>query len=76
MAKPSDLADAENLLEVIDLFLKDLAENGYIAINAFVPRLKDEEAFLQALRTQMLNRYNRAQHLVSARVFAFNRAVP
>lgn len=59
----ADIADAKNLLEVIDLFLKDLAENGYIAINAFVPRLKDEEAFLQALRTQLLNRYNRATTL-------------
>lgn len=58
-----DLAGAENLLEVIDLFLKDLAEDGYIAINAFVPRLKDDEAFLQALRTQLLNRYNRATTL-------------
>lgn len=58
-----DLADADNLLEVIDLFLKELTENGYIAINAFVPRLKDEEAFLQALRTQLLNRYNRATTL-------------
>ena len=58
-----DLADADNLLEVIDLFLKDLAENGYIAINAFVPRLKDDEAFLQAVRMQLLNRYNRATTL-------------
>lgn len=57
------LTDAKSLLDVIKAYGKTVAEKGYIALNAFVPRLEENETYLQNLRKLLLNEFNKATTL-------------
>lgn len=57
------LAAASNLDEVLKAYGKTVGANGYIALNAFVPRLAENEVFLQGLRTDLLKQFNKATTL-------------
>ena len=58
-----ELESCESLEDVIDAYAQDLQKVGFIAINAFLPRLSDETQKMQALRTRLLNQYNVATTL-------------
>lgn len=49
--------------DIIALYAKDIPEGGYIAINAFLPRLTNEIDKMQGLRAQLLNQFNVATTL-------------
>ena len=57
------LDEANNMSNVLDLYGETVEKNGYIALNAFVPRLPEYEEFFQNLRTMMLNKFNKAPTL-------------
>ncbi|MCK9245561.1 MAG: bifunctional transaldolase/phosoglucose isomerase [Anaerolineaceae bacterium] len=51
------------LSDVLAAYASLVEENGYIALNAFLPRLNENEAFLQSLRTKLLHQVNKATTL-------------
>ncbi|MDD3948501.1 MAG: bifunctional transaldolase/phosoglucose isomerase [Anaerolineaceae bacterium] len=57
------LAQAQSLLDVIKAYGKTVEENGYFALNAFVPRLEENEKYFQNLRKLLLNEFNKATTL-------------
>ena len=57
------LSENSSLEEVLDTFAATVPENGYIALNAFMPRLQKYEVFLQELRGKLLNKFNKATTL-------------
>lgn len=57
------LDEANNMSNVLDLYGETVEKNGYIALNAFVPRLPEYEEFFQNMRTMMLNKFNKATTL-------------
>lgn len=58
-----ELETCESLEDVIDAYAQDLQKGGFIAINAFLPRLSDETQKMQSLRARLLNQYNVATTL-------------
>ena len=48
------------LSDVLAAYGSLVEENGYIALNAFMPRLNEYEAFFQSLRTKLLHQFNKA----------------
>lgn len=57
------LSENSNLEEVVAAYAATVPENGYIALNAFLPRLQQFEERLQELRAKLLNQFNRATTL-------------
>ncbi len=57
------LESVDNLSEVLKVYCQTVEENGYIALNAFVARLEQNEDLLQGLRTMLLNQFNKATTL-------------
>lgn len=60
LAGIEDCASLDDLLEKVSETIKS---NGYIAINAFLPRLPNEIEELQAFRSKLLNHFNVATAL-------------
>lgn len=58
-----ELDQAKNLGDIMNIYGQTVEENGYFAINAFVPRLPKFEHFFQNLRTDLLNKFNKATTL-------------
>lgn len=57
------LENANNLDEVLKAYGQTVLENGYIALNAFVARLPENERFFESLRSDLLQRFNKATTL-------------
>lgn len=57
------LAENSTLRDVLNAYARTVPENGYICLNAFIPRLEENIEFLQLLRGELLNRFNRATTL-------------
>ena len=57
------IEDCASLNDVLEKIADKVKVNGYIAINAFLPRLPEEVDELQALRSKLLNRFNVATAL-------------
>jgi transaldolase/glucose-6-phosphate isomerase len=57
------LSESSSLEEVLEAYAATVPEKGYIALNAFLPRLKEYENFLQDLRGKLLNKFNKATTL-------------
>ena len=58
-----ELETCESMEDVIDAYAQKLQKGGFIAINAFLPRLTDEILKMQKLRSRLLNQYNVATTL-------------
>lgn len=54
---------ANNLSDVMDIYGLTVEQNGFISLNAFVPRLVEVEEFLQELRKNLLYQFNKATTL-------------
>ena len=57
------LESAGSLEEALTSYARTVPDHGYIALNAFVPRLGAQEAFFQQLRSDLLNSFNKATTL-------------
>lgn len=55
--------EAQDLLGVLEAYAAIVPEHGFIALNAFLPRLPENIEFLQQLRAKLLNIFNRATTL-------------
>ena len=57
------LSGSSTLIDVLNAYAAKVADTGYICLNAFIPRLDENESFLQELRGKLLNRFNKATTL-------------
>lgn len=57
------LDSARNLEEVLTVYGQTVPEGGYIALNAFVARLEENQDFMQGLRYDLLHHFNKATTL-------------
>jgi len=57
------IAQAQSLLDLIKAYGRTVEETGYFALNAFVPRLEENQSYLQNLRKLLLNEFNKATTL-------------
>ena len=57
------LESAGTLTEALIAYAKTVPDHGYIALNAFVPRLGAQETYFQQLRSDLLNNFNKATTL-------------